>query len=615
MIKRVACSGVVLTLLFSTSILKAEPQILALSEIKEGMHGYAKTVFQGDKIEEFPVEVVGVLKNFFSKRSVILIRLLGEKAQFTGVVAGMSGSPVYIQDKLVGALAYRFGSFQKEPIAGVTPIEEMLEIPGKESIRDEEEPVPQFSATAFWSALGIPGQRQAFWKEITLRWSKLSARYPEGMENIPLLLSVSGISPAVFNRIQPVFEEAGLVVTPGGGRAEDTGAPLEPGASISAVLVDGDLNFDATGTVTYRKDNSVLAFGHPFFDQGPINLPMAQASIVHTLSLLSASTKMANTGKIVGNLRQDRTTGIFGVLGAPVNMYPLQIDIQFPGGEKTSFSYRIAQDKSINSLMSFLTFSVIADAMESARLSGSGTSLQVSARIYIQNYGILPFENFYGGMPGFFEFLLGGDSALANAAFDLTSILASIFDNGFVFPNLEKVEIQLEVVRGRNSAVLKRAWTDKTTVAPGESLQIFYILKPWMKDEEQHTLTVKVPESIREGTMQIFIGGGQEATLEDVSLFPITPYSFEDVLRLLKEKRISNRLYVFLEQPEGGLYIHGKDFPSLPPSISSVLESPRVPKDSFRYQRKIISENSEKLRYEITGKEMLSVQIEKEEMK
>jgi len=580
------------------------------------MRGYAKTVFQGDKIEEFPIEVVGVLKNFFSERSVILIRLLGEKAQFTGVVAGMSGSPVYIEDKLVGALAYRFGSFQKEPIAGVTPIEEMLEIPDKESIRGEEEPVPQFSTSSFWSALGIPSQKQAFWEEITQRWSKLAVRYPEGMESIPMLFSISGISPGVLNRIQPFFEKAGMVVVPGGGKAEDSGAPLEPGAPISAVLVDGDLNFDATGTVTYRKDNSILAFGHPFFDQGPINLPIAQASIVHTLSLLSASTKLSNTGKIVGNLRQDRTTGIFGVLGEPVNMYPLQIDIQFPWGEKKSFSYRIAQDKSINPFMSFLTFAVIVDAMESARLSGSGTSLQVSARVYIQNYGTLSFENYYGGMPGFLEsFFGGGDSALFNAALDLTSILESIYANGFVFPNLEKVEIQLEVTRGINSAVLQRAWTDKMTIAPGESLQIFYTVKPWMKKEERHTLTVKVPESIRKGTMQIFIGGGQNATLEDVSLSPSTPYSFEDILQLLKKRRMNNRLYVFLEQPAEGFYIHGKDFPSLPPSVSSVMESPRVPKDSFRYQRKIVSESSEKLPYEITGRVILSVQIKKEEMK
>jgi hypothetical protein len=249
---------------------------IPVSQIHEGMHGVAYTVFQGTKPEPMEVEVLGILKNANGpKGDVILVRLGGAKAEYTGVVAGMSGSPVYFNGKLAGAVAFRIGEFSKEPIAGVTPISEMLEISAIDStptsVPVQVRSGPSFAAKT--SGPGLPGNTtQSF------------ANYLKPIET-PLVFS--GFTEDAVQRFAPQFASAGIVPVMGVGSASDVAQPepMEPGSAVSAVLVRGDMNIAATCTVTYIDAEHLLACGHPLLQFGMIDLPMTKAEVLATLRL------------------------------------------------------------------------------------------------------------------------------------------------------------------------------------------------------------------------------------------------------------------------------------------------------------------------------------------
>ena len=259
------------------------PEIMPLDEIKSGMIGTCSTIFEGSEIEEFDVEIIEIMRNFAPHSDVLLVRLLGPKVEKTGVVAGMSGSPVYIDNKLIGALCYRFGIFQKEPIGGVMPIEQMLDIINKEKYRDQERVSRQGSVVfPYETALvGTAENPATFIEDWTLKnvptYSQNSALQP-----LKTPLTFSGFQATTINKIAPLFENYGFEVLTGGSAgtssesADAHAASLQPGDAVSGVIVDGDISIHATGTVTYNNNGNVLAFGHPFFGFGPVRIPMAK---------------------------------------------------------------------------------------------------------------------------------------------------------------------------------------------------------------------------------------------------------------------------------------------------------------------------------------------------
>ncbi|MGH8103572.1 MAG: SpoIVB peptidase S55 domain-containing protein [bacterium] len=598
----------------------AADAIYPLNDVKPGMKGTIKTVFEGTAIEEFPCEVIGIMRNFFPQKDVIMVKLLGDKATFTGVVAGMSGSPMYIDGKVVGALAYRFASFQKEPIAGITPIEEMLPIPGKENLRDYEQPGPKQSAAAL--AAGMRWDSTPYWNELINALSRRggvltngpgdTSGQATGVSPVPIGLSVSGLRSPLLQRLAPALEKAGFVLAAGGGgSADNEGAPLEPGAPISAVLLSGDLDFSATGTVTYRDGDKVLAFGHPFFEYGPINMPIAQASILHTLSTLSGSFKIANLGKIVGNLRQDRTTGIYGVVGEAAPMFPLTVTLKFPWGDTSVFHYQAAQDRTYSDIIPLLCAIAVDASLESARLSlAEAGSMKVKAKVAIKGKGAVEYEDFYGGstLP-----IYGNDLASSRAIFDFMGLVGAILENGFINPELESADFSVEFVKGRNVLQIKRAWLGATEAKPGDMVPVFLAVKPFLKDETIITQTITIPKDAPEGPLTVFVGSGSAASLEDTLLEPPSVNSFDDTLALLRKSKQNNRLYLYLEAPSNGISIKGKTLSNLPPSVQAVLNTWRVPFDSSPLNRKLLAQTEAPMDADIRGRAILSITINRED--
>src|SRR6266571_2013889 len=309
--------GFVLSFLSYAQTTKAV-ETISVAQIHVGMRGVAYTVFQGTKPEPMTVEVLGVLKNANGpKGDIILVRLGGTKAEYTGVVAGMSGSPVYFDGKLAGAIAFRIGEFSKEPIAGVTPISEMLEISALDStltsVPVQAKSIPGLAAKT--SGPGLPSvAAQSF------------ANYLKPIET-PLVFS--GFSEDSIQRFAPEFAAEGIVPVMGVGSASDTKQPepLEPGSAVSAILVRGDMDIAATCTVTYIDAEHLLACGHPLMQFGSVDLPMTKAQVLATLPSPLNAFKIVNATETVGSFVQDRHTGILGEFGKKPEMIPVTLTI------------------------------------------------------------------------------------------------------------------------------------------------------------------------------------------------------------------------------------------------------------------------------------------------
>src|SRR5579864_396971 len=304
----------------------ATTQIMKVDDVRPGMKGVGYTVFEGTKPEPMGVEVLGVLRNLNGPKSdVVLVRLTGEKPEFTGVVAGMSGSPVYIDGKLLGAIAYRIGQFSKEPIAGITPIEQMLEI------NEFDQSIPQGGGTSIARATvasktSTPGAED----------SNPIQSYAQYLQPIDAPFVFNGFNEAAIKQFAPQLSAMGITPVMGVGSAskEKQPEPLVPGSAVSAILVRGDMDVAATCTVTYMDKDHLLACGHPLMQYGMVDMPMTKANVVATLSSPLNAFKIINTTEAVGAFVQDRHTGILGRFDRDPKMIPVTLSIHGPSGPR-----------------------------------------------------------------------------------------------------------------------------------------------------------------------------------------------------------------------------------------------------------------------------------------
>jgi hypothetical protein len=317
-------AGILLWLL-PTALFAADPDIFPLSQIKPGMKGEGYTIFAGDQIEKFDLVVIGVMPNFLApKESIILVQLVGPKVEHTGVVAGMSGSPIYFEGKLAGALSLKLGQFAKEPLAGVTPIENILSLPHGQPAAIRAEAAPAF-----------PGvERAAVMPQFELpnEWASRSG-LPGGSFLTPIAspLVFSGFSGVAIRQFESAFAGFGMAAAQGGSiDARPDDRDIRPGDMVSAVLLEGDMSLQASCTVTTIVDGRVYVCGHPLFGFGSVEMPMARARVLTTLSSDLDSTKIVNVGGTIGSFNQDRVTAVVGSLGAAPKLIPIEMTVATP---------------------------------------------------------------------------------------------------------------------------------------------------------------------------------------------------------------------------------------------------------------------------------------------
>jgi hypothetical protein len=563
-------------LLFLAVGLPAQSRFFPVDELRPGMVGIGRTVFEGDRLDEFKVHIIGVLRNVIgTRRNLILAKLEGGPLANTGVIAGMSGSPVYIDGRLLGAVSYSLGQFSKEPIAGITPIDEMVDaatIPGpRRQAARVELPMP-LTADGLRSSL-----RQAF------SWVRPFADSPndirvlgDGTVNpgigtllrpIATPLSFGGFEASVIDPIAEGFRDQGFVPVMAGSlqapAAARTNAPLRPGDPVGVALMSGDLELGATGTVTDVNGSRVYAFGHPFYNLGPTQFPMTRA-YVHTLlpSLLS-SMKIASTGEVIGTVQQDRFTTIAGTLGAGPQLIPIKLTLTSERGTKKTFNMAMVNDQLFTPLLAYVSILNTVTAYE--RQTGAA-SYAVRGTAAVKGHGNLSFED-----------LFTGDSASTGAAAYIVAPINFVLRNAFEDVELEGLNLEIDASEQPRSATLERVWVDGTRVKPGTRVDLKVLLRTYRGEGITRTVPVDIPPNAR-GAVSIMVADATRLSqfeARELHIQPLQSRGLPQMMRVLNSARKNNRLYVRLLNRDGGAVVKGESLAGLPPSVLSVMESDR----------------------------------------
>ena len=558
------------------------------------MQGVAYTVFQGVKPEPMDFEVLGVLRNVNGPRgNIILIRLHGPKVEYTGVVAGMSGSPVYIDGKLAGALAFRIGEFSKEPIAGVTPIADMLEINALDkSPAEEASAVKPVVTTAGKTA--APGDATSFSGSV-----QDLANYLKPIET-PLVFS--GFSEEAVRQFAPQFASAGIVPVMGAGSVseEKQPEPLEAGSAVSAVLVRGDMDIAATCTVTYIDPQRLLACGHPLLQFGSVDLPMNKAQVLATLPSPLNAFKIVNTTERAGVFVQDRHTGILGVLGKQPEMIPVTLTIH-GGGNAKEFHYEVLNNPRLSPVAIMAT---VFNALHGVNEYGEEITYRLNASINVKGFPEVGLRNMF--TPG-----ENGQPAAMAAALSLGERFGRIYDNPYSAPAVNSVKLDFDLVRERRWARLESARTDVTEARPGDQIIVETVLAPYRGERVVRQIPVKIPTSASKGNLRILVSDGD--TLDRVNRTNPAfgrKLDLASTIALLNKEHANNRLYISLLEADPEARVADKVMPTLPISVMNVMEGMRGNQEMIVSAESNVDETATpSLDYVVSGAQVLTVTI------
>ncbi|HEY1659886.1 MAG TPA: SpoIVB peptidase S55 domain-containing protein, partial [Candidatus Sulfotelmatobacter sp.] len=425
------------------------PATIPVSQIHAGMHGVAYTVFEGVKPESMDVEVLGILHNVNGpKGDIILVRLHGKKVEYTGVVAGMSGSPVYLDGKLAGALAFRIGEFSKEPIAGVTPIADMLEINALDRSPAEESVAVKPSVTSVAGKTSSPGDVSSLQG---LGQDSSAAGFANYLKPIETPLVFNGFSQEAIQMFAGQLGSVGIVPVMGAGSVSNDKQPepVEPGSAISAILVRGDMDIEATCTVTYIDPQRLLACGHPLLQFGAVDLPMNKAEVLATLPSPMNAFKIVNTTEPVGTFVQDRHTGIMGVFNRQPDMIPVTLNIHSDTGVK-QFHYEVLNNPNLTPVALMVT---VFNALHGVNEFGEEITYRLSGNIGVKGFPQVTMKNMFAPSDG-------AQPAAMQAAVSLGERFGRIYDNPYNAAAVNGVNLDFDLVRERRWARLESARTD-----------------------------------------------------------------------------------------------------------------------------------------------------------
>ena len=582
---RLLCFGVGLALLAALGAPAAEPpkagpvEILPLDEVIPGMEATAWTVFSGHEAEPVPVEVLGIMRNSWGPGQHIIMAKLGGKAERTNVAGGMSGSPVYYDGKLMGAISLRFSTFSPDSIAGITPIELMLQIDELDrgrpieahaSERRFDSEIEPGAEVRFAQAL--PDGRLDLAREI---WNAREFEAPNSyITPIETPLTFSGFHQGVLDIFRGYFRRAGVVVMQGGstggsGSIGDNGSrDLDPGSPIAAVLVSGDLSASGLGTVTYNDGKRVLAFGHAMFRMGPVAMPMAVADVITVLASKLNPVKIANAGEIVGALRQDRQSGILGVMGEQAPTIPVRIAVR-----RFDDSGRLLREKKI-----------ACDVFQNRRW----TPPLIVFTLFNSIYGLNDFaDESTFRLSGEIDF--EGSHRLSLATMRTSSpqpvppplLLAGwvgnkvqrVFAGTGETPRIERVELTVDLLPKRLLALVENAWLERTRVRPGEQVEGRVVLRPYRGDPIERSFQVKIPAAAPKGRLRVLISDAQTLDRGTRRAGARNRFmSLSETVSLLNKEHGNHQLFVTLRRPEATAHLDDKTLPNLPQSVLNVMQ-------------------------------------------
>ena len=597
-------------LLFASCLLgQASTSTFPINDIHPGLRGVGRTIFEGDKIEEFQVEFLGVLKNALApKRDLILARLSGGPLAITGVIAGMSGSPVYVDGKLVGAVSRAF-PLSKGAIAGITPIENMLTVSySQDSVRASASPNENIRISNFSG--GAPElERVMATENLAPGFPSASNQEKTATTSLPSLLlplHFGGFSPASVDLFASQFRQLGLEPTGGGvmtGGAQDL-APrptdLEPGSMISLLLVRGDLNINIDCTVTLRQGDNLYACGHQVLAQGPAQFPFAPSHVIVTVPSIASSFKLDAPGAVVGTIQQDRFDAIYGRVGEKATpMIPIRLRLESAHALKSEYNFEVLNDSFLSPIL--LNLATTSALTASERSLGPST-VNLKAEIHLADGRTVSLED-----------VLSGDAGTVNAAGpNVAAPLAMLMASGFPDLKIKDVDLSIESLEEKRTASIEEVWCSKSEVRPGDHFELTALLHLPNGKTMTQRIPVDVPTSVNDKMLQLVVGGGSAINAVELRFTALggTPRNSQQLVRALNRMRRNNRLYALLMSPQRSLVRQGDEYRSPPPSlVQTLMTDPASSNLLFNGTSMVGDFEAEPTAYSITGQKTLILKV------
>ncbi len=562
MIRRLLLGLGLIVVLASCLLGQASPPILPLSGVHAGLQGVGRTIFEGDKIEEFQVEILGVLNNAIApKQDLILARLTGGPLATTGVIAGMSGSPVYVDGKLVGAVSHAF-PLSKDAIAGITPIEEMLAVgnsPASTAARTELAPGYRIARVSD----GSPDLDR-----VILDDGQNPTKLPEtpqetAISNLLLPLRFGGFSKTAIDTFAPQFRRLGLEPVAGGMISGSAANPhpsptdLEPGSMISLLLLNGDLELNIDCTVTLRQGNNLYACGHQVLAAGPAAFPFAPAHVIVTIPSIASSFKIDAPGAVMGTIQQDRFDAIYGrVGGKAAPMIPVHVHLDSADKKISDYHFDMVEEPFLSPLLLNLA---VTSALSVTERSIGNSTLNLNAQIKLSDGQSVNLEDVLSGEVG--------TDAMVGAT--VAAPLSMLMSSGFPDLKVQDVSLGIQSLDEKRSATLDQVWSTKSEVRPGDHLEVTALIRLPDGDTQTEKIPVEVPESVTDKMLSLVVGSGSSINAMELRFSGLggTPRDAQHLVRALNRMRRNNRIYALLMAPQRSFVMAGDEYPSPPPSL------------------------------------------------
>jgi hypothetical protein len=591
----------------------AQVSIITVDEVRPGMVGIGRTVFQGSTIEEFKVHILGVLKNVVGpRRNLVLARLEGGPLEKTGVIAGMSGSPVYIDGRMLGAVSYSLGQFSKEPIAGITPIGEMTDAtalaasaPGTRPVAMSWPPTPQELLTIWARDLGRTRPFSEDPSQALLTGdASLSPRLATMLQPIAVPMVTVGFDPLALAPLTPALTDRGLVPVSASG-AENARQPaaaasrpqgLRPGDAMGVALMTGDFMLGATGTVTHVDGDRLYGFGHPMYNLGPTEFPLTRADVLLVLPSLLASSKLASFGDVVGVVQQDRATAVAGRLGPGPTLIPMSITLNSDRTPSRTFSFQVVKDVTFTPLLTYLA---VANVLTGYERGAGPASYTVRGTATIRAHGDIAFEDIFTG-----------DQPAGAASAYVAGPMTFLLKNASESVDVEKLTLTIDATEQSRTARIERVWLDTDRPRPGREAMVKVLMRTFRGEEIIKSVPIQIPLNAS-GSLQLLVADASRLTAEDrrqargAETQPVA-----QMIRTFNKARRSNRLYVRLSASADGAVVNGEALSALPPSVLAVLEADRNSGTFSPLRTAVRGEWEVPVEMAVTGSRQLTIAID-----
>jgi len=583
--------NILLIICFGLAWILPATEFMKLSEIRPGMEGEGKTIFKGSTIETFKFKVLGVLDKFVSDKNMIIAELFAPELTDGGVIAGMSGSPVYIDGKLIGSVSYGLSNFSKKPIAGITPIEDILQTSAYNT------PV----ASVEISDIKIDFSKENVRRVAEMIRSQLVSRMNfspvRDMLPIKLFSSSRGFRPEAAAILQDVFvplqnNRFGKELDKK--KFNEELFTVRPADAVAIPLIRGDALYAATGTVTHVDGNKVFVFGHPFFNLGTVDFPLHRAEIISVVPSYESSFKLAVTKNMVGAVQQDRFSGVQAELGKTPYMIPMKI---FLKNRNKIFNLELVSHPLLTPALTYMS---LLNALLAEYQEFGFQSIAVSARIFIENEENVVLNDLFSGTTAFDEF--------STLVMTVNYFLMNSREKNI---KIQKMDFEISGREAIKKAEMENVLIDKNSYLPDEPIAIRMLLKNEKGDNFEEQISIKAP-SLKPGSVfYLLAADAMEVTEFDTKFIKSVyfPSKVNALIRAINNIRKNNRIYLKIFVPAQGMFIQGFEYPHLPSSISNVLLYNSISKDQTNMQISTIAEYQYEIPAVVNGKKIFKLTI------